>query len=297
MSGFDWDDLRVFLAVLRAGSVRGAAQNLRVSQSTVSRRIDGLEGRLGARLFHRMPKGLVATETGEDIQARAEAVEAEMLGIEREVLGRDAALEGNIVISMAPPIARHLMMPVMAEFMDTHPAITIDVRTGYGLSDLSGREADIALRFTEDPDPHLVGRRLPDLSQSVFATPDYLATHLLRGPEATGAWIGHDRGAEAFPTWVRKGPFPDCPVQFRCGDIDGQTAAAKAGMGLAMLPYLIGDQEPDLVRVPGAGDLRSTPFWVLSHPDLRRTARMRACTAFIADRLTKKADLLSGKAA
>jgi len=293
MSGFDWDDLRVFLAVLRGGSVRSAAERLDIAQSTVSRRIDGLEAQLGARLFHRMPRGLTLTQTGEAIQGRAEEVESTLLEIERDVLGRDAALEGRIAISMAPPLASLVLMPDLAEFAALHPGIQLDFVTTYDILDLSNREADIAIRFTEKPDEHLVGRRLPPFGDAIYATPDYLATHQLSGAGADGRWIGWMDEAR-MRRWIKTSAFPDCKPSWIIPDIASQIAACEAGLGLVQLGCVFGDRSPHLVRVPPAAVVAQKSAWILTHADLKTTERVRVCLKFIADRLTARRDELMG---
>jgi DNA-binding transcriptional LysR family regulator len=295
MSGFDWDDLRVFLAVMRGGSVRAAATRLGISQSTVSRRIEGLETRLGAKLFHRMSRGLVPTQTGEAIQSRAEEVETTLLGIERDVLGRDAALEGRIVISMPPPVAHFILMPDLAAFGQRHPGIDLEVLTSYTLSDLSNREADIAIRFSNAPDDHLVGRRLPDFAEAIYASPAYLEQHQLTGPDATGRWIRWMEEPQ-MRKWIRQSRFPDCAPHWYVPDLTAQIAACQAGLGLVQIACVFGDAQPGLVRVLPEQVSGGLGAWVLTHADLKTTERVRVCMRWIADAMVAKRDLLSGQA-
>ncbi len=294
MSGFDWDDMRVFLALQRGGSVRAAAARLNIAQSTVSRRLEGLERRLGARLFHRMPRGLLLTQTGEEIRGHAEAAETTMLEIEREVLGRDAALEGRIVIAMPPPMASHVLMPDLAEFAALHPGIELEFLASYALSDLSAREADIAVRFTARPEEHLIGRRLPDFGAAIYATPEYLENHRLTGPGANGRWIGW-MDAARMNRWIRKSAFPDCRLHWIMPDIGSQIAACEAGLGLVQFACVFGDARPALVRVPPGDVVAHHPVWVLTHADLKTTERVRVCLRFIADRLQARQGELAGQ--
>ena len=293
MSGFDWDDLRVFLAVLRGGSIRAAAGRLGIAQSTVSRRIDGLESQLGTRLFHRMPRGLVLTQTGEAIQGRAEAVESTMLGLERDVLGRDAALEGRIMLSMPPPFAHHILMQDLVDFDRMHPGIRLEIDSTYGTTDLSAREADIAIRFTKKPEEHLVGRRLPDFGDAIYASPDYLEQHVLSGSQATGRWIGWMDHARMC-AWAKRSRFPDCRPHWIMPDIDAQLAACEMGLGLGQFICAIGDKRAGLVRVPPGQVIRRYQVWILTHRELRSTERMRVCLRFIADRLGARRVELEG---
>ena len=121
MKTFEWDDLRVFLAVLRGRSARAASKLMGVSHSTVSRRLQSMEQQLGVKLFVRQPEGFVLTEVGETMVDRAERVESEILSLEREVFGRSALPSGPVRISAPPLLAQHLLMPILAEFADLFP--------------------------------------------------------------------------------------------------------------------------------------------------------------------------------
>ncbi len=147
MKVFEWDDLRIFLAVLRARSINGAAKLLGSSRSTVSRRLQAMEDQIAIKLFVRNPEGFVLTEVGEAMVARAERIESEILSMEREVFGRDAGLAGPIRISMFPQVAQSLVMPYIAQFAALYPDIEIELDASFEKADLTRRSADIAIRF------------------------------------------------------------------------------------------------------------------------------------------------------
>ena len=151
MKVFEWDDLRVFLAIFRGRSVRAASKLMNVSHSTVSRRLHAMESQLGIKLFIRHPEGFVLTEVGEAMVPRAERVETEILSMEREVFGRDASLSGLIRISMPPPVAQYMVMPCLSEFTALYPDIEIEIDATFEVANLNQRDADIAIRFQNEP--------------------------------------------------------------------------------------------------------------------------------------------------
>ncbi len=292
---FQWNDLKVFLALYRARSIRQAAHALQVSHSTILRRIEALESDLDARLFDRTPDGFVLTSVGEHVLEHAKRVETEMLTMSRQVFGQNSALAGVVRITMPPPLTQHLLMPHLAEFQALYPLIELQIVSSYGYSNLSRRDADVAIRFSASPDDHLVGRRLPDFAYAVYATPDYIAAHAFEGADATARWLGW-QGDGRHPEWRRNTPFPNCEAHLQVGDVLAQQAAARAGLGMAILPCWLADRDPYLQRVPPATVVQTRPGWVLTHPDLRTTERVRTTVRFIVDALQTHQDLISGTA-
>ncbi len=293
MSQFEWSDLRIFLAVSRGRSVRSGAKLLGVSHSTVSRRLVAMENALGARLFERRPEGYFLTAAGENILPGAERIETEIIGMQTEVFGQDARLSGPVRISMPPILAQRLVMPHLKRFADLYPEIELEIISSYTLSDMSRRNADIAVRFQDSPDPFLFGRRLPEFADSIYAHPDYVADHRFTGENATAKWLGWGDGLD-LPAWVKDTPFPTLRVGHECPDPLAQVEAAKAGLGVAILPCFVGDATPELMRVPDAGVYKSRQGWVLTHPDLKTTERVRTCVRFLVDAIQGHAELVTG---
>ncbi|MEM8796068.1 MAG: LysR family transcriptional regulator [Pseudomonadota bacterium] len=277
---FDWESMRVFLAVARTGSVRSAAKKLGVGHSTISRRISGLEADLGVRLFEKVPGGLALTEVGERVLGHAERVEAEMFDLERQVMGRDTAPAGRVRLTLPPPMAYGPLMTDLVRFADAYPEIDVEIVVTYAVSDLTRRDADIAVRFLDEPEGWLVGRRLPIFRDAIYATPDYISMHTLDGVNPTARYIGWT-GDEDHPAWVRGMPHPDCPIRWRIGDVTAQAAAARAGLGMCLLPCWVGDLDDALVRVPPGNTVYERQAWVLTHPDLRTTERVRLFVRYL----------------
>ncbi len=289
----DWDDLRVFLALARTGSVRGAARNLRVTHPTVSRRLGGLEERLGARLFERLPEGYALTEAGQEVLGLAVQMEEQVQEMGRRVLGRDTRLSGRLRVTLPGVFATRLLMPDFKAFQDAHPGVELEIETSYGMADLSRREADVAVRCTNSPPENLVGRRLALYASAAYASLEYLADHDPVNAPADCRWIGW--ADDPKPLWVKESAYPDVPVHGIMHDPEVQLAACKAGMGIAWLGCFTADREPDLRRLPPGEPGGHMDIWVLTHPDLKNTQRVRSFMEFLARVMGRRRDLMEGR--
>ena len=292
----NWNDLRVFLALARSGSIRSAAVRLEVSHSTVVRRIESLETALGVRLFERLPMGYTLTLAGEAMLERAEQVENQVHGLEISLMGQDAQLSGTIRVTLADDaLIQDLLMADLQAFKQRYPDIDVDLTTSYEVIDLGKREADVAIRFMTNPPDYLVGHRLPDLNVSYYASHEYLEQHDLNADPPTANWIGMTEIA-AFPMaqWLRDSPYPYIPVRWNL-PMMSQQAAARSGLGMVMLPCYRGDQDPALQRVPPTKVVQGKPGWVLTLDELRTTERVKVFVTFIANAIRQKADLLEGR--
>lgn len=291
----DWDDLRTFLAVAQEGTIRGAAKVLKVNHSTVSRRINAFEDQLQVRLFERQPTGYVLTPAGEDVLGSAQSVKEHIDGLQRRVLGQDTKLTGPLRVTLPDVLAIKLLAPNFAEFAANYPGIELEVNVSYETMNLSKREADIAIRITDKPPETLVGRRVAQYSNCCYASPAYLESHDLRAAPRDANWIGWTDELTS-PKWVIESEFPDMPVRYRFPNLLMQLEAARAGMGVAKIPCFLGDPDPGVIRVSGTEPEPSWTVWLLTHEDLRHTARIRAFMEFMADAFAKHKPLLEGRA-
>jgi DNA-binding transcriptional LysR family regulator len=287
---FAWDDLRYLLAIARNRSLAGAARSLGVNHSTVFRRLNAFEHDLGVRLFERLPDGYVPTVEGEEIRRQAEAVEASMHALERTVAGRDYRLSGEIRMTTAPSLASDYLAGYLAEFRGLYPEIQVEVAVGDHDFDLARREADIALRATLTPPEFLVGRQVAESRWFVYAGKEYLKSH--RRPRRMAdlgkhPLVGPDEGMTRLPAfaWMQRN-FPRAQFAVRANALVTMRALAVAGLGLAFLPS---DQHQDgLVRLfPLEPEFRGA-LWLLTHPDLRHVARIKAFMDFLAARLARE---------
>jgi len=258
----DWDDLRFFLAVARTGSIRAGAETLGVNHSTVSRRINAYEKKLGVRLFERLPTGYVLTAAGEDMVASVERIEDEVASLDRQVFGQDAQLNGNLRVTMPLPLVLHLLMPDLAKFSETYPGIELELALSYEEFNLTKREADIAIRITNNPPEHLVGRKLMQYTTAVYASTAYLTKHDPVNYPTTMNWIGWD--AMYDHQWIKESSYSDLAIHHQINDAVAQLEAAKAGMGITQLPCFMGDKESELQRLPPGIPAPSWSIWILT---------------------------------
>ncbi len=292
----DWDDLRFFLAVARKGSIRSASVELSVNHSTVLRRINAFEEKLSVRLFERLPTGYVLTSTGEEMVESAQRIEDEVVKLDRQVIGRDTQLSGVLRVTMPLVLATHLLAPEFSAFSTAYPGIKLELAASDEEFNLKKREADVAIRITPNPPEYLVGRKILRPAKGIYASHTYMKPHdPVHHPEKMN-WIGWEDAVE-HPQWVKDSPFPISPIRHQAESLLVQLESVKAGMGLAMLPCFIADQVPSLFRLhlfplaeASCGDL-----WILTHKDLRATARVRVFVDFMLNVLDRHRDLLEGR--
>ncbi|HRQ64556.1 MAG TPA: LysR family transcriptional regulator [Xanthomonadaceae bacterium] len=279
---FPWDDLRYLLAIAREGSLAGAARSLGVNHSTAFRRLHALEAQLGVRLFERLPEGYVTTPEGETIRRHAEQVEDAVLALERTVAGADYRLSGRVRLTTPAGLAQDYVAPLLPTFRVQHPDIEVEIAVSDTDFDLARREADLALRATSQPPEFLVGRKVADLDWCFMASPDYIAK---RGrPQGVDALHDHDligasdsfRRVSAF-AWLER----QCGARIvaRADHLLTMAAMACAGLGIAMLPSDL--HRANLERLFVADTGAPGQLWLLTHPDLRRVARIRAFSDFL----------------
>lgn len=283
----NWDDLRYFLSIARAGSLAGAARRLGVNHSTVYRRLNALERSLAVRLFDRHPEGYALTGAGTDILATAEQIENQFADVETRLRGRDFALSGHVRITTAPNLAYAYLPDLLADFGKHYPQIQVEVAVGDTDYDLRRREADIALRATPNPPDFLIGRPIAALPWFACASPDYLArfgTPKTETDLANHRLIGADDGFARLTVfdWVRR-TFPSDSVMLTCNDLSSMAAMADRSLGVAFLPADL--HRDGLTRLMPVCPAATGQLWLLTHPDLRRVLRVRALMQFMVEHL------------
>ncbi|MEM6898938.1 MAG: LysR family transcriptional regulator [Pseudomonadota bacterium] len=288
ISSLDWEDVKCFQAVAETGTLRTAALQLGVHHSTISRRVENLERTIRTRLLERTPDGYMLTSAGEEILIAARTFSTSLTDADRRIAGRDDEMEGQIKITLSRPLAISVIAPRLAEFTRAYPKLDVHLHTGFNLLDLSRREADVAVRMDNQPDPDLVGKRLYSYCETAYATPDYLESNPPSVSPTKARWIGWKTETSPYPDWTRDTEFPRIPVWGCFPDPALQNAAARAGLGIAMLPCLLGDVDPELVRATTKAPRPSRDIWLLTHKDLRRVARVRAFLTF-AERILRDA--------
>ena len=293
MNALDWDDLRVALAVAEAGSLAGAARALNVNHTTALRRLDALEARLNTRLFERQRGGYLPTEAGEMLAQEARAIAPRVDDIERRLLGRDLRLTGSVRLTTAFVAMAYLLPQPLADFAAAHPGIEVEVAESGVLLDLSRRQADVALRLSRQVPEHWVGRTLGQVQYKVYAKRGASGLPQRRTPLATllgrPPWIAFERegSANRFARWMQQNIAPT-QVRLRVDIFNGMVSMLRTGLGIGVLPVFAAANEPDLLPVSAAIGELTTPLWILTHPDLRRTARIQAFMHSVGDAVAQK---------
>jgi molybdate transport repressor ModE-like protein len=284
----DWEDLRYFLAVARSGSLTGAARELSVSYSTVSRRLSALEEGLGARLFERLAGGYQLTAAGAEMLEAARRMEAEFAALSRLVQGRDARLAGRLRVASTDALAT-TFMPDFAAFARRYPEIEIDLVTTPAPAELALREVEVALLVTDRPPASLVGRRLARLPSALYAGQRYLAEHPAGDDLAAHAWVGWEDGMGHIPAarWMRE-HVPQARVACRVSSGSALRAAVRAGVGIAHLLCFFADEDPELRRLRAPDPELETGLWLLTHEDLCTTGRVRVFLDFMAEAIGRQ---------
>jgi DNA-binding transcriptional LysR family regulator len=287
-------DLRLALAVGEAGTLLGGARKLGIDHSTAFRRLNALEKELGVRLFERARDGYAPTPAGEAMIAAAARVDEEIIGLERKLAGADLRPSGSVRVTITDT-GVDLLTPIFAAFRAAHPQIALEVVVANSFFTLSRRDADVAIRPSVDVPEELIAHRTATIATALYATPRYVVSHSRRAL-AENEWIGPDDSLSHLGSarWMRKHVPPE-RIVYRANSLIALQAAARAGLGVAPLPCFLGDRDRELVRVKAPIADMATTLWVLIHPDLRRTARIRAFVDFIIPELNRLRPLLEGR--
>jgi DNA-binding transcriptional LysR family regulator len=299
---FDWNDLRYLLSVARQGSTIAAAKALRVSQSTVHRRLAELESSLGRPIVKRHAAGYRLTELGLQLRPLAERVEEAAAAIERHMTAANDAPTGTVRVTCSETIGYRLMTsPLLAAFHARHPGLKAELVMSDQYLDLAKGEADVAIRAGEPDDDRLVGRKIADVPWALFASRSYVERH--GRPADAGALNRHAvieldgqiKGHSAAK-WLRA-VAPDATVAGRSNSVPGLLLTVRSGLGLAPLPVPLAARDPDLVRVLGPLPGLFSPIYLLTHPDLRHSPRVSAFFDYIIAELEAVRPLLIGDVA
>ncbi len=280
---FNWNDLKIFLAISRSGSVRGAAKDLGTTHATLSRRLKSLEEELASPLFERGRNGALLTPFGEKIKSSAERAEKAMEEVDRIAFSEEAALYGPVKLSMYEELYTSLLSQDLALFQTQNPGIELEIMTSETMSNLDKREADIALRITKTPPLGAVGRKMSDSPLAVYASTDYLGN---RPREDRWIYTSYEAVSGRLPR----------------GTVAGKSNSARVarymireGTGIGLLPCFIGDTDPELQRLPGSSLVADNEIWALVHSDTRKNPRVRVLLDFIYKIFAGHRPVLEGK--
>lgn len=283
----DGNDVRIFLAVARAGTLAGAARSLRLSQPTMGRRLKALEDQTGQTLFQRTIDGFVLTEEGASVITIAEQMEESSLAMERRPAGEMQRLEGTLRVSSADWFGAWVLPPVVEAFSKTYPHVDIELLTGARLFSLAQREADIAFRIVPFDGADIIQRKLVEMPYGVYIRKDH------PDPAQDGAGnrlITMDTSTGSFPDidWIKQ-VFPKASVALRCNNRNSQALMCANGIGIAVLPRPVGDQLAGLRRLDRSETPPSRDIWMGYHRDNRRQGRLRAFVELAVEHLARRA--------
>jgi DNA-binding transcriptional LysR family regulator len=283
----EWDDLKHFLAVARTGNLTGAGQQLKTSASTVGRRIDALEEKLGVRLFDRKQSGYSLTPAGRTIIPKASEIEDGILALQRGAIGTDSKPEGKVRVAASDDIAAHVISPRLPEMSRRYPGISIELVTQMEAVDLSRREADVALRGNRPANGDFLVRQVGTWPFGLYCSRDYAKLHDLRRGKIDWAKVAlitwteehrHLRGGSWFAMNAS-----NAPIALASNSPRVHYTGCRAGLGLAILPAVLADADDELICLLPPEDVLSVHLWLVVHRELSRAARIRSVMDFLAD--------------
>ncbi len=284
----DWGHLRFFLELARTGSLSRAASRLGVDRNTVARRVGALEEELGLPLFERGPQGWTRTSAGDELAALASHVEDDVLALARHAHARDRALTGTVRLTSATHISAFLLAPALPVLLGRHPGLVLEIAADQRMFDLTRREADLAVRMGRPRDAvGLVTRKLSNIAYGLY-TARAVAEEGRTVDFAGDPFVGFDESLAGVPQerWLAK-QAPERRITFRSNSTAALQAAARAGVGVAVLPCFLAERDPELARL-GGPEPAPHELWLLVHGDLRRTPRVRAVIEWL-DALVERA--------
>ena len=289
-----WDEFRLVKAIADARSLVGAAETLGLNHSTIFRRLGAVEDALGARLFERSRSGYQPTAAGEEMVALATGISDSVVEFERRVAGRDVKPSGELRITTVDSMAVHLLPPVFARFRQLNPGVHLDVILAAQQLNLSRRDADVAIRATNEPPETLVGRRIGPIRWAVYASTKIVqefGSKLME--EAPWVGFGDSLGSPSGRRWTERNIGQRRQV-WRVNSVLSMAESIAVGAGAGVLPCFIGNKCSDLTRIGEPILELDIDLWILTHPDLRHSARVRAFTDYVGGELAKLRKTLEG---
>ncbi len=296
-----WSDFQLVLAICDAGSVAHARRVLGWTHSTLLRRLDAIENRLCTRLFERARAGYTLTLAGAEIVQAARQFAPLAKAAERVASGQDLQPSGDVRVSVASVVLDHLLPPLLRAFNAEWPAVRIEFVASRERTRLRGCDADVAIRIADQVPDWLVGRRLANLQFKVYGLrdgqqaeqPTRQSVTLCAAADlrAERRWIGLQRDARdlKFDRWLAT-HVDDDRVVLRVDDFSHALVMLRAGLGIALLPAFLEASVPELLPLtPPVAELQ-TPIWLVTHPELKNTARVRVMMQAFGPALTARID-------
>ncbi|MGL4496334.1 MAG: LysR family transcriptional regulator [Beijerinckiaceae bacterium] len=289
-----WDDFRLIKTIAEARTLAGAATTLGVNPSTVFRRLGEAEEKLGVPLFERHRTGYVPTAAGEEMAALADSFDANATAFALRLAGREVKPSGELRITTSESFLAYLLTPVLSDFRKAYPEIRLDVVVTNQSLNLSKRDADVAIRPTDTPPENLVGRRICGMGWAIYTRRDTAVTDLQMAlAEAPWVTLGDSFLHIQAAKYVRAHVPPE-RIAYKVNSVLGLCEAVESGAGVGPLPCFQADTRPDLVRITDTVPEFNSSLWLLTHPELRQSPRVRAFMDFGADALAKLRHRIEG---
>jgi len=290
----NWDEFRLVKAIADSRSLAGAAEILGLNHSTVFRRLGALEAAVGSPLFERSRSGYHPTAAGDEMIALANLMADSIVELERRVAGRDVKPTGRLRVTTVDAVGQRFMPSILAQFQTQNPGVVIDLILTERELNLSRRDADVAIRLTNEPPETLVGRRICTARWAVYCRRD-LAERIGAGAIDTLPFAGFadDYGPPSARRWIEANVRPE-RLAARVNSTHCLLEMAAHGFGACPLPCFLGEQNPGLIRLGRILQEWDLGLWILTHSDLRRSARVRAFMDFAGAELAKHRRTIEG---
>jgi DNA-binding transcriptional LysR family regulator len=296
-SNLAWDDFRLIKAIADTRHLPAAAARLGVNHSTAFRRLRRIEAALGVRLFDKHRTGYALTPAGEEVAALAQRVDDDIVAVARTLAGRHIAPSGELRVTTNDSLLVHLLTPLFGLFAAQYPDVRLDVVIGNSSLNLSRRDADVAIRASDSPPEILVGRRVARIGWALYGRGQDFPGAEFPEPDALHArrWVAlADEMAGVKALRYVKDHVPATRIAYRVNSVLGLAEAVEAGLGVGHLPCLVGDSRPGLKRLAPPVPEFAADLWLLTHPDLRQAARVRAFLDFLAVEIGRRRAFIEG---
>ncbi|WP_244491269.1 LysR family transcriptional regulator [Bosea sp. Root381] len=297
MKTLAWDDFRLIKAIADRRALPAAASSLGLNHSTVFRRLGQIEEALGVKLFERHRSGYVATPAGDEMAQLAERVDGDITAFARRLAGQEIKPAGELRVTTNDTLLVDLLTPVFAAFLVQCPDIRLDILLSNQSLNLSRRDADVAIRATDNPPETLVGRRPARIAWALYGR----GADFADGGEVAmeSLWqrnwvsLGEQFGALKAVRYLHQHVAPE-RIVYKVNTVLGLAEAVEAGIGVGFLPCFIADTRPGLTRLAQPDPGFAADLWLLTHPDLRHSPRVRLFLDFMAGELARMKPLIEG---
>lgn len=283
----DWDSYRYFLALCRRKSLKMAARDLFVNQTTVGRRIVLLENEIGAKLFEKRSNGFFLTAAGERVLPLAQEIESHFLAMERQLLGKDQRVSGTIRVAMPGALANHFIIPRMFDFTERYPEVEVQFLTGPEVLNLSRREADLAVRLVRPTQSDLIVRKIGQTELAFYCSRAWRKKWELSKkypPSPSIPFVGlFDKATSFYECDLLNRSQKSFRTVVRSAAWSSVYSAVKADLGVGVLPSFMGDFDSNLTRFDNLSE--KVTLWLVVHPEVVKSARVRVIIEFLSDRL------------